>query len=46
MNDDEDMFLIPTKRESIYRHSSKSEYYIWDAKVRNLSLYQMVVSSN
>ena len=36
MNDDEDMFLIPTKRESIYRHSSKSEYYIWDVKSKEL----------
>ncbi len=39
MNADENMFLIPTKREAIYRHSSKSEYYIWDLK--NIELTQL-----
>ncbi len=37
MNKEEDMFLIPTKKEPIYRHSSKSEYYIWDTKTKLLS---------
>ncbi|MCK5777049.1 MAG: DPP IV N-terminal domain-containing protein, partial [Bacteroidales bacterium] len=37
MNADENMFLIPTKREAIYRHSSKSEYYIWDAYNKELT---------
>jgi len=36
MNNTENMFLIPTKREAIYRHSSKSEYYIWDADNKEL----------
>lgn len=31
MNNDENMFLFPTKSESIYRHSSKSEYLIWSS---------------
>ncbi len=39
MNADENMFLIPTKREAIYRHSSKAEYYIWDLK--NIELTQL-----
>ena len=30
MNVDEDMFLIPTQRESIYRHSYKADYFIWN----------------
>ncbi len=37
MNKDENMFLIPTKRESIYRHSSKSKYYIWDVLKKQLN---------
>lgn len=37
MNKDEDMFLIPTKRESIYRHSSKADYLIWNKDKRTLT---------
>lgn len=36
MSADESMFLIPTETEAIYRHSSKSEYYIWDTKTNKL----------
>ncbi len=36
MNHDETMFLIPSKTESIYRHSSKSVFYIWDSKAKTL----------
>jgi len=36
MNADESMFLIPTKREAIYRHSSKSDYYIWNLEKKEL----------
>ncbi len=36
MNNDENIFLIPTKTEPIYRHSSKSEYYIWDINTKQL----------
>jgi len=38
MNNTENMFLIPTKREAIYRHSSKSEYYVWDVNAKELKL--------
>jgi dipeptidyl-peptidase-4 len=36
MNKDETKFLIPTETESIYRHSSKSVNYVWDAKNKML----------
>ncbi len=36
MNNDENMFLFPTKSESIYRHSSKSDYYIWNSNTNKL----------
>ncbi len=36
MNNDETMFLIPTETEAIYRHSSKSNYFIWDAVNKKL----------
>ncbi|MEE4258428.1 MAG: S9 family peptidase, partial [Bacteroidales bacterium] len=36
MNKEEDKFLIPTETESIYRHSSKSVNYVWDAKNKML----------
>jgi len=36
MNNAENMFLIPTKREAIYRHSSKSEYFVWDVNTKEL----------
>ena len=38
MNSNENMFLIPTKQEAIYRHSSKSNYYIWDTENAELNL--------
>jgi dipeptidyl-peptidase 4 len=37
MNHQEDKFIFPTKTEMIYRHSSKSEYYIWDSKNNKLT---------
>ncbi len=37
MNQDENKFLIPTATESIYRHSKKSEFYIYDEKSGKLS---------
>lgn len=37
INKDVSKFLIPTETESIYRHSSKSIFYIWDTKSENLS---------
>ena len=37
MNSDENKFLFPTESESIYRHSSKADYYIWDAKTKELT---------
>lgn len=30
MNNGENMILIPTKRESLYRHSYKADYIIWN----------------
>ena len=33
---DENKILFPTKTEYIYRHSSKSEFYIWDIKNKTL----------
>ncbi len=38
MNKEETKFLIPTETESIYRHSSKSINYIWDAKNKMLEM--------
>ena len=37
MNSAETMFLLPTKTENIYRHSSKSEFYIWNSKTKELT---------
>lgn len=36
-SEDESKILIPTETESIYRHSTKSLYYIWDIKEKRLS---------
>ena len=36
-SDDEQKILIPTESEQIYRHSSRSNYYIWDIKTDKLS---------
>jgi dipeptidyl-peptidase-4 len=36
MNHDETMFLIPTETDPIYRHSSKSVFYVWDSKAKSL----------
>ncbi len=38
INNSGDKFLIPTKTEPIYRHSSKSVFYIWDEKQQKLNL--------
>jgi dipeptidyl-peptidase-4 len=38
LNNSGDKFLIPTKTESIYRHSSKSVFYVWDVKKQELDL--------
>ncbi len=35
---DESKILIPAETESIYRHSSKSNYYIYDISAKELSL--------
>lgn len=37
MSSDESKFLIPTKTERIYRHSSKSEFYVFDKKDNSLT---------
>ncbi len=37
MNNDENKFLIPTATESIYRHSKKSDFYIYDKETDKLS---------
>ncbi len=37
-NVDESLFLIPTKTEGIYRHSSKSKFYVWDKTNESLQL--------
>ena len=37
INNNETKFLIPTKTESIYRHSSKSVFYIWDKESEQLT---------
>ncbi len=36
MNKSENMFLFPTKTEMVYRRSSKSDFYVWDSKAKNL----------
>lgn len=36
LSDDEQKMLIPTENEAIYRHSSKSFYYIFDLSSRKL----------
>jgi len=36
MNNDENMFLLSTKVEPIYRHSFKADYFIWDAEKKEL----------
>ena len=36
MNSDETKFLIPTETDAIYRHSSKSVFYVWDSKEKTL----------
>lgn len=38
MNKDETKFLISTKTESIYRHSSKSVNYLWDSQNKSIEL--------
>jgi len=38
INKNETKFIIPTKTEAIYRHSSKSVFYIWDTKTEKLEL--------
>jgi dipeptidyl-peptidase 4 len=35
-NSDESKILIPTETESIYRHSTKSDFYIFDLKTKKL----------
>lgn len=35
-NADEQKVLFGTERESIYRHSSKADYYVYDIKTKNL----------
>ena len=37
MSKDERKFLIPTETEAIYRHSSKSTFYIWDKNTEILT---------
>lgn len=37
LSQDESKLLIPTETEAIYRHSTKSDYYIFDLKTRKLS---------
>lgn len=37
-NVDESLFLIPTETERIYRHSSKSKFYVWDKTKESLKL--------
>ncbi len=36
MSKDETKFLIPTETEAIYRHSSRSMFYIWDTQTKKL----------
>ncbi|HAQ65402.1 MAG TPA: S9 family peptidase, partial [Bacteroidales bacterium] len=37
LSSDEKKMLIPAETESIYRHSTQSEFYIWDRTTRKLS---------
>ena len=37
INNNESKFLIPTKTKSIYRHSSKSVFYVWDTENEELT---------
>lgn len=37
MSNDETKFLIPTSTESIYRHSTKSDYYVFDINSKKLT---------
>jgi len=37
INNDVSKFLIPSETESIYRHSSKSVFYIWDTNNESLT---------
>ncbi|MBU1370420.1 MAG: S9 family peptidase [Bacteroidetes bacterium] len=37
LSSDETKVLIPTQTESIYRHSSRSNYYVYDLKTNRLS---------
>ena len=37
MSSDETKFLVPTETKSIYRHSSVSKFYIWDAQTKKLT---------
>lgn len=41
MSEDETLFLIPTEEESIYRHSSKAEFYLFDTKSKKLETLSM-----
>lgn len=36
-NDDETLLLIPTQTEAIYRHSTKSVYYVFDLETKKLN---------
>ncbi len=36
MSDNEELFLIPTETEAIYRHSTKSEYYVFNSNTKAL----------
>lgn len=38
INNNQSKFLIPTETESIYRHSSKSVFYIWDTENESLRI--------
>ena len=38
---DESKLLIPTETESIYRHSSKSDYYVYDIEGKKLSFLSL-----
>ena len=38
MSENEDKFLIPTNTEAIYRHSTKSDYYVFDSKTKSLTM--------
>ncbi len=37
LSPDEKKMIIPTMTESIYRHSTQSEFYIWDCTARRLT---------